>query len=66
MMGFIPMLVTLQLAFLAGGVVAATLMVFRIRGRKDPIPFGPFLASAGVVGLFWGQAIFEWYLQLFA
>ncbi len=65
MMGFIPMLVTLQLAFIAGGMVAVILMVFKIRGRKDPIPFGPFLASAGVVGLFWGQAIFQWYLQLF-
>ncbi|MEK7778357.1 MAG: prepilin peptidase [Chloroflexota bacterium] len=65
MMGFIPVIVTLQLSFLVGGMVAATLMVLRIRRRKDPIPFGPFLAGAGVVGLFWGHTIFQWYQGLF-
>ena len=65
MMGFIPILVTLQLSFMAGGLVAAALLVSKIRRRKDPIPFGPFLASAGVVGLFWGHTIFQGYRHLF-
>jgi len=65
MMGFIPILVTLQLSFIAGGLAAALLLVLKIRGRKDPIPFGPFLAGAGVVGLFWGHTIFQWYRDLF-
>ncbi len=65
MMGFIPTLVTLQLAFIVGGIVATILLVFRIRRRKDSIPFGPFLAGAGVAALFWGQTIFHWYQGLF-
>jgi leader peptidase (prepilin peptidase)/N-methyltransferase len=30
-------------------------------GRKDPIPFGPFLAAGGAVALFWGDRIVAWY-----
>ena len=35
-------------------------------GRKTGIPFGPFLALGGVVGLFAGDAIVDWYLDTFA
>lgn len=66
MMGFIPVLTTLQLSFIVGGIVALVLLGLRIRRRKDPIPFGPFLAGAGVLSLFWGQEIYHWYLRLFS
>ena len=65
MLGFIPVLVTLQLSFVVGGVVAITLLALRIRRRKDYVPFGPFLAGAGMASLFWGQTIFHWYQGLF-
>jgi leader peptidase (prepilin peptidase)/N-methyltransferase len=32
--------------------------------RKMKIPFGPFLALGGVVGLFAGQALLDAYLRL--
>ena len=35
-------------------------------GRKTAVPFGPFLAFGGVVGLFAGDAIVDWYLDTFA
>ena len=35
-------------------------------GRKTKVPFGPFLALGGLVGLFVGDAIVEWYLDTFA
>lgn len=65
MMGFVPVLVALQVSFVVGGMVAAVLLVLRLRRRRDYIPFGPFLAGAGMVSLFWGQAIFGWYQHLF-
>jgi leader peptidase (prepilin peptidase)/N-methyltransferase len=34
-------------------------------GRKMTIPFGPFLALGGVVALFAGQPILDWYLGAF-
>jgi leader peptidase (prepilin peptidase)/N-methyltransferase len=34
-------------------------------GRKKGIPFGPWLAAGSLVGLFWGDAIVDWYLDNF-
>ena len=64
-MGFIPLFVALQLSFIVGGVVAFALLILRLRRRRDVIPFGPFLAGAGMLSLFWGQTIFDWYQRLF-
>ena len=33
------------------------------RGRKTAVPFGPFLALGGLIGLFVGPAIVHWYLH---
>ena len=33
--------------------------------RKHAIPFGPFLALGGVVGLLAGNEILDWYLDTF-
>ena len=65
-LGWKVFLVTLFLAVVPGGILAAILMVARIRGRKDPIPFGPFLAAGGAAGLFWGERMVRWYLDAFA
>ena len=35
-------------------------------GRKTAIPFGPFLALGGLVGLLAGEPIVDWYLRTFA
>lgn len=64
-LGWRVMLLSLFLAVVAGGLVAAVLLASRARGRKDPIPFGPFLASAGLVGLFLGERFLGWYLDAF-
>ena len=43
------------------------LVVFVQRGmdaRKSAIPLGPFLALGGVIALFWGDAILDWYRGL--
>jgi leader peptidase (prepilin peptidase)/N-methyltransferase len=33
--------------------------------RKRAVPFGPFLALGGIVGLWWGDAIVAWYVGTF-
>ena len=45
------------LSSLVGAVVGGGLMVFAKRGRDVPMPFGPFLAAAGVIGLFCGKSL---------
>jgi leader peptidase (prepilin peptidase) / N-methyltransferase len=51
-------------ALLAGSL--ASLVVIRRKGlaegRKTGIPFGPFLAFGGLVGLYFGDALVDWYL----
>lgn len=48
-------------SFLIGGVTSIVLLVFRIRGRKDAIPFGPFMTVAAIVSVLWWQEISAWY-----
>ena len=47
--------------FLAGAVVGGVLIALRRRGRKDHLPFGPFLAFGTLVALLWGDVILRWY-----
>jgi leader peptidase (prepilin peptidase)/N-methyltransferase len=53
------------LSSLVGAIVGISLMVFRKHGREVPIPFGPYLAAAGLLSLWFGpeiQAIWFGYL----
>ena len=56
--------VALMLAVVSAGLLAILLLLFRLRGRKDAIPFAPYLAAGTVVSLVWGQTIGDWYLDL--
>jgi leader peptidase (prepilin peptidase)/N-methyltransferase len=53
-------------ALLAGSLVGLA-MIARdgAAARKQAIPFGPFLALGGVVGLFAGDELIDWYLGTF-
>jgi len=50
------------LSSLVGAVVGIVLIVLARRGRNVPIPFGPYLAAAGVIALFWGKTLTQAYL----
>jgi leader peptidase (prepilin peptidase)/N-methyltransferase len=54
------------LSSVVGAVVGITLIVAARHGRNVPIPFGPYLAAAGVIALFWGQELTRNYLGLIA
>lgn len=53
------------LSSLVGAVVGILLIVLARHGRHVPIPFGPYLAAAGVIALFWGETLNRAYLRLF-
>jgi leader peptidase (prepilin peptidase)/N-methyltransferase len=59
-------LVALFLAVVAGGGAAVGILVAKRKGRKDPIPFGPFLAVGGAAALLWGRRLLTWYFDVFA
>jgi leader peptidase (prepilin peptidase)/N-methyltransferase len=51
--------------FAAGAVIGiAIVMRSGMSARKQGVPFGPFLALGGIVGLLWGPAIIDWYGRL--
>ena len=64
-LGWKVLLFSLFAAVTVGGVLAIVLLATGLRGRKDPIPFGPFLALGGATGLFWGEKVVAWYLSGF-
>jgi leader peptidase (prepilin peptidase) / N-methyltransferase len=45
------------LSSVVGAVVGISLIVFAKRGRDKPIPFGPYLAAAGLIALLYGSGI---------
>ena len=54
------------LSSVVGAIVGITLIVAARHGRNVPIPFGPYLAAAGVIALFWGAQMTHRYLGLIA
>jgi len=49
-------------AFLLGGVLSILLLITGIKGRKDSIPFGPYLVLGAYVAIVAGDRILDWYL----
>ena len=49
------------LAFLLGALVGVGLIATGVKGRKDFVPFGPFLAAGTLIVVLWGAPILHWY-----
>ena len=61
--GFPAVLAALLISFVAGGLIGGGLLLTGLRGRKDPIPFAPFLVTGGMVAMLYGQQIIDWYVR---
>jgi leader peptidase (prepilin peptidase) / N-methyltransferase len=48
-----------------GSIIGGGAIALGIIGKKQPIPFGPFLAFGGALSLFFGDAIINAYLKTF-
>jgi len=55
--------VIILLSSLVGAIVGITLILVAKRGRHIPIPFGPYLAGAGMLALLYGNTIIQTYLR---
>ncbi|MGI9860042.1 prepilin peptidase [Moorella naiadis] len=64
-LGWPETLLALFLAVLAGAVVGLMLMLLEHRGRRDPLPFTPFLALGTMSTIWWGTTIINWYTTTF-
>jgi leader peptidase (prepilin peptidase)/N-methyltransferase len=63
LMGWKSVLLTTFLGSFTGAAAGLFLMVFKGKGRKTKIPFGPFLTLGALITLFFGQEIFYWYFH---
>ena len=45
------------LSSVAGAVIGLALIAFRGRDHTTPLPFGPYLALAGAIALFFGPTL---------
>jgi leader peptidase (prepilin peptidase)/N-methyltransferase len=57
--------VVVLLSSIVGAVVGIGMILFFKRHKDHPIPFGPYLAAAGVIALLWGNDLTRYYLQNF-
>ncbi|GHU06112.1 type 4 prepilin-like proteins leader peptide-processing enzyme [Betaproteobacteria bacterium] len=63
-LGWQKLALIILLSSTVGAVVGIILIVLAKRGRQIPIPFGPYLAAAGVIALFRGDQLMQYYLRL--
>ncbi|HEX8987434.1 MAG TPA: A24 family peptidase [Rhodocyclaceae bacterium] len=63
-LGWQALPLAILLSSLVGAIVGILLILLARHGRNVPIPFGPYLATAGIIALFWGPALNQAYLGL--
>ncbi|WP_461520111.1 prepilin peptidase [Porticoccus sp.] len=64
-LGWQQLLLIILLSSLVGAIVGIALILMTGRDRQIPIPFGPYLATAGWIALVWGEQLTSGYLSLF-
>lgn len=64
-LGWQSSLLALALAALSGTLFMLPSLLFKKRGWKSQVPFGPFLAAGYFFSMCFGSAFIGWYLSLF-
>ncbi len=62
LLGWQKVILVVFLASVIGSIIGIVLIATRLRGRQDPIPFGPFLAMGAIIAVFFGDGIIDWYV----
>lgn len=65
-MGWQMLPAIILLSSLVGAVIGIVLIVLARHGKDVPMPFGPYLAGAGLIALYWGPQINKLYLGTMA
>jgi len=62
--GIEGMVLSIMLSFLLGAIISLVLLGLKIKKRGEEIPFGPFMAIAALVVMFFGPTVWSWYFRL--
>lgn len=60
--GWTQLPLILLFSSIAGAIIGSIYLKFQEKNKDTPIPFGPYLCLAGLVTLFYGPTILNWYL----
>lgn len=61
-LGWKMLLPIILAASFAGAIIGIAMIVFAGRDRAQPMPFGPWLAFGGLISVFWGQTLLQFWL----
>lgn len=61
-LGWMMLPMIILLASISGALMGGVWLLWRGHDRSQPIPFGPFLATAGLLCLFFGEYGLQWWL----
>lgn len=64
-LGWPDSLLSVFVAFLAGGAVSVFLLILGKKRFGQTVPFAPFLVLGAIASFFWSAEIFSWYFSLF-
>lgn len=65
-LGWMMLPAIILLSSMVGAVVGISLIVLRRHERGTPIPFGPYLACAGLIALLYGDRLTDWLTRMVA
>ncbi len=63
-LGWRMCILSLIISIFIGGITSLLLIILKIKGRRDTIPFGPFITVAAFITIMWGQEIWMWYFSM--
>jgi leader peptidase (prepilin peptidase) / N-methyltransferase len=62
-LGFKLVLLSFFFSTLFGAVIGGLALLFKLVKRKQPIPFGPFIAAGTLTAYYWGSDLIDLYLE---
>ena len=64
-LGWKYILLIILLSSFVGAIIGSILIYAKHDGESKPFPFGPYIAIAGWIAIFWGEQILTWYMGFF-
>lgn len=62
-LGVKEVLLAFFLSCMIGAIIGMSLLLFKIIGRKQPIPFGPYIVVGTIITYFYGDFLIDWYFN---
>lgn len=63
-LGIKGIIITLFIAIILGGIVAAIILILKFKDKNAEIAFGPYLAIGGIIAALYGNSLLEMYIKL--